>query len=157
MAVQGEKKQNLWTIPNSIRNFSANLAPPTSRTAGRSNAPRRWPTTPRPARRSFTTAAPRKLRSTRLSGYLCEPMDDYEACAMTALHLRRIDPTRNMRRFYWIGGGKDFTVVRLGHDAPALTDASPFLHKQDTAKKIGLHVKKPRPVMTGAYTARAAD
>ena len=130
MAVQGEKKQNLWTIPNSIRNFSANLAPPTSRTAGRSNAPRRWPTTPRPARRSFTTAAPRKLRSTRLSGYLCEPMDDYEACAMTAL---------------------------LGHDAPALTDASPFLHKQDTAKKIGLHVKKPRPVMTGAYTARAAD
>jgi predicted DNA-binding WGR domain protein len=27
-------------------------------------------------------------------------MDDFEARAMTALHLCRIDPARNMRRFY---------------------------------------------------------
>jgi predicted DNA-binding WGR domain protein len=30
----------------------------------------------------------------------CESGDDFEACAMNAVHLRCIDPPRNMHRFY---------------------------------------------------------
>jgi hypothetical protein len=30
----------------------------------------------------------------------CEPLDDFEAATMTAVNLRRVDPARNMRRFY---------------------------------------------------------
>ena len=30
----------------------------------------------------------------------CQRGDDFEACAMTAVYLRRVDPARNMRRFY---------------------------------------------------------
>jgi predicted DNA-binding WGR domain protein len=52
------------------------------------------------AQHSFTTAAPKKGHSTKLSGYSFEPIDDCEACTMNAVHLRRIDPARNMPGFY---------------------------------------------------------
>jgi site-specific recombinase XerC len=52
--------------------FRATGVTATSKTAERSNAPRKWRTMPRRARRSFTTAAPRKSRSTRLSRYSFE-------------------------------------------------------------------------------------
>src|SRR5271167_2414874 len=40
-----------------------------SRTAGRLRRPRRWRTMPAPARRNFTTAAPRRSRLTEWRGY----------------------------------------------------------------------------------------
>ena len=37
-------------------------------------------------------------------------------------------------------------LLALGHHAPARAYASPFLHKQDAAEKIGLHVKPIKAV-----------
>jgi hypothetical protein len=48
---------------------------------------------------------------------------------------------------------KRFVVVALGHHVPARAYASPFLHKQDAAEKIGLHVKP----IEAAHFARRAD
>jgi hypothetical protein len=38
-------------------------------------------------------------------------------------------------------GGKGYGVVRLGHHAPVCANASPCLHKQDTAEGIMLRVE----------------
>ncbi|MGO9235617.1 MAG: hypothetical protein ACLP4V_16705 [Methylocella sp.] len=46
-----------------------------------------------------------------------------------------------------------FAVVRLGHHVPVCADASPFLDKQDTAEKIGLHVEPIEP----AHVPRRID
>jgi predicted DNA-binding WGR domain protein len=58
-------------------------------------------------------------------------MDDCEACTMNAVHLRRIDPARNMHRFYRLdlqpdlyGGGAHRRTVAERYDSEALaTDA----------------------------------
>jgi hypothetical protein len=45
-------------------------------------------------------------------------------------------------------------LLALGHHAPARAYASPFLHKQDAAEKIGLHVK---PIEAAHFARRAED
>jgi predicted DNA-binding WGR domain protein len=46
----------------------------------------------------------------------CQPLDDFEAFRMSTVHLSRIDPARNMCRFYWIDVQPDlfggFAVVK---------------------------------------------